>query len=113
MKDRAFGAHPKFSREKISINLLFFWCGGKAVRSFKTLCLKTKFPIQSEFPSQFGDIMDDNQYYFLSRGQGHHRHPAPAQKIRDLLKSSLDKRQNFQPRAVMQFLIGQEIAQVG
>lgn len=49
----------------------------------------------------------------MSRGQGHRRWPAPAQKIRGILESSRDERRNFQPRAVVEFPVRQEVAQVG
>ena len=37
----------------------------------------------------------------------------PAQKIRGILESSRDERRNFQPRAVVEFPVRQEVAQVG
>jgi hypothetical protein len=51
--------------------------------------------------------------YFLSRGLNTVRRSVPAQKIRGLLESSLNEGQNFQPRAFVEFPVGQEIAQVG
>ena len=49
----------------------------------------------------------------MSRGQGHRRWSAPAQKVRGILESSRDERRNFQPRAVVEFPVRQEVAQVG
>ncbi len=37
---------------------------------------------------------------------------APAQKKRGILESSRDERRNFQPRAVVEFPVGQEVAQI-
>ncbi len=51
--------------------------------------------------------------YFLSRGQNAVRCSVPAQKIRDLLESSLNVGQYFQPRAFAEFPVRQETAQVG
>jgi hypothetical protein len=38
---------------------------------------------------------------------------APAQKIRGILESSRDERRDFQPRTVVEFPVGQEVAQIG
>ena len=37
----------------------------------------------------------------------------PCSKIRGILESSRDERRNFQPRAVVEFPVRQEVAQVG
>jgi len=41
------------------------------------------------------------------------RWSAPAQKIRGILESSRDEQRSFQPRAVVEFPVRQEVAQVG
>ena len=51
--------------------------------------------------------------YFLSKGQNAVRRSVPAQTIRDLLESSLDVGQYFQPHVFAEFPVRQEIAQVG
>ena len=112
-----------FFLDKVSSKVLTSGVAGKYIK-IKRLGFKNKRPSEKasmkkkSYPiglplTIWGDKKDDNQQYFLSRGHGRHRRPAPAQKIWGILESSLDEGQRFQPCAVMQFSVGQEVAQVG
>jgi hypothetical protein len=67
----------------------------------------------SEYPHKLSIRMRCKLKYFLSRGQNAIRRSVPAQKIRGLLKPSLNVGQYFQPRASAEFPVRQEIALVG
>jgi hypothetical protein len=68
-----------------------------------------------EYPHKLSIRMRCKLKFFLSRGRGQNavRRSVPAQKIRGLLKPSLNVGRYFQPRGSAEFTVRQELAQVG
>jgi hypothetical protein len=66
-----------------------------------------------EYPHKLSIQMRCKLKFFLSRGQNAIRRSVPAQKIRGLLKPSLNVGGYFQPRGSAEFTVRQELAQVG